>query len=975
MGKRGRLGKRITGAKSTEAQSKRVRVDQSANFDAQRNRRSHQDVLNRRIPGQGRNVAGARKNALKVRKQSLLRQYKAQGRANTFMDMRFGEGDKSLSVDQKALLRFQRQREKELSELQRNVDQGGVETGLALLSHQGGDLGARARFEHEIDDDALGKFDAELVDQHHFGGGGDGNAKVEAERTRDPNRPKSRREAMMEMIAKSKQKKAELFMAKERDDEEMERLDDAFNDIAGELFFRAPSSRSAVFVPTSDKERALHKQQSAKAADQYKDYNKYYKSMILEARGAATDRTKSPAEIAREEAARLKKLEASRLRRMNGEKDEEEEEAAEDAAAAAAADDGDGKFALNRGLLGPASDSSDDEMDEVPVRKVKFAAAEAPSAAAQAAAARPEDDEMPFVIRCPASYVTLCRNVRRWCGAAAAAEGPAEVTSASLFRTMLSRIVACSSVHVKMSKDDRATSMVQLGRFAKHLLLLLRDAVDGQGELPFARAELGACADAIHDTMWRLAQDASSVVAGVVLHFLTQLCDRTGLHMLSQSLDAADAAADAVGVSPWASAWPSCGELMVLQLIPALFPGSDKRHVVMTPTLMLVETLLARCPLRSNRDLARGVVLTHVALRFVGDSKRFVGSIAAFVSALLVHATGCAHPVIAAESAAQFCVGRCPSFSTLPARVKPGWIAKAAGVSDLHIMPWMLAEAKTPALAKRKKGKASATDVAVARTAAPVLHGALSALIRVCALYGDLPSFPELLGADLRSALESVAANEQLVNTLTPALRLHFVRATTMFAATCDAAASKRRAIGVQKSSGLSTLKILDPLFSDKYTPGSSQTAVTIAEQVRAEHKALKQTLKQGRKNAARELRRDSEFIGRERDKDVRSAACRALQLWCTSLHSPVPLPTLLSLFHRPSLSTGCEEERGAKEGASEEQTVYGGGCGNAQRDGAEARGARRGEGKAIKVAAATTKDYVARSTRRSLTPATQRHE
>ena len=904
MGKRGRLGKRITGAKSTEAQSKRVRVDQSANFDAQRNRRSHQDVLNRRVPGQGRNVAGARKNALKVRKQSLLRQYKAQGRANTFMDMRFGEGDKSLSVDQKALLRFQRQREKELSELQRSVDEGGVETGLALLSHQGGKPGARARFEHEIDDDALGKFDAELVDQHHFGGGGDGNAKVEEERTRDPNRPKSRREAMMEMIAKSKQKKAELFMEKERDDEEMERLDDAFDDIAGELFFRAPSSRSAVFVPTSDKERALHKEQSAKAVDNYKDYNKLYKSMILEARGAATDRTKSPAEIAREEAARLKKLEASRLRRMNGEKEEEEEEAAEDeaAAAAAAADDGDGKFALNRGLLGPASDSSDDEMDEVPVRKVKFAAAEAPSAAAQAAAARPEDDEMPFVIRCPASYVTLCRNVRRWCGAAAAAEGPAEVTPASLFRTMLSRIVACSSVHVKMSKDDRAKSMVQLGRFGKHLLLLLRDAVDGREELPFALAELGACADAIHDTMWRLSQDASSVVAGVVLHFLTQLCDRTGLHMLSQSLDAADAAADAVGVSPWASAWPSCGELMVLQLIPALFPGSDKRHVVMTPTLMLVETLLARCPLRSNRDLARGVVLTHVALRFVGDSKRFVGSIVAFVSALLVHATGCARPVIAAESAAQFCVGHCPSFSTLPARVKPGWIAKAAGVSDLHILPWMLADAKTPASAKKKKGKASAADVAVARTAAPVLHGALSALIRVCALYGDLPSFPELLGADLRSALESVAANEKLINTLTPVLRQHFVRATTTLVATCDAAASKRRAIGVQKSAGLSTLKILDPLFSDKYTPGSSQTAVTIAEQVRAEHKALKQTLKQGRKNAARELRRDSEFIGRERDKDVRSVAYNDVRSRCGVPPSAHPL-LLLSLSPSPSLS------------------------------------------------------------------------
>tara|TARA_B110000208_G_C11753696_1_gene424374 strand:+ start:71 stop:1078 length:1008 start_codon:yes stop_codon:yes gene_type:complete len=312
------LGSKVTGGSkkaSAKSQSKkRLRVDHSANFDAQKNKRTHQDVLNRRIPGQGRNVAGSRKNALQVRKHSLLRQYKAQGRANTFTDMRFGEGDSSLTTDDRALLRFQRQREKELSAQQRDVDAGGVETAMALLPHQGGD---RMRFEHEYDDDALGAFDAELVDQHHFGGGdGDGNgngaaASAANEKTRDPNRPKTRREAMMEMIAKSKQKKAELFMAKERDEQEMERLDTAFADIQSELFFRPPSERSAVFVQRSDAERAREETQRARAVDNYSDYNKLYSSMQREARGAATNRTKTAAEIAREEAARLKKLEVN----------------------------------------------------------------------------------------------------------------------------------------------------------------------------------------------------------------------------------------------------------------------------------------------------------------------------------------------------------------------------------------------------------------------------------------------------------------------------------------------------------------------------------------------------------------------------------------------------------------------------------------------------------------------------------------
>ena len=216
---------------------------------------------------------------------------------------------------------------------------------------------------------------------------------------------------------------------------------------------------------------------------------------------------------------------------MHGDKSEDEGGDAEQAEEQADGEGGEYQGdATNRGLLGPASDSSDDEIDELPVRRVSFAAAQTD---AEALEKKKNDREMPFVIRCPPSYIQLCRNVRRWCGApiesdadADADEGSEEgsasrgspgkllffhdllmteyftniriiyngiimTTLAVLFRTMLDRIVACSSIHVKMNKADRSTSMVQLGRFAKHLLLLLCDIVDGEHGLPFARDDIG----------------------------------------------------------------------------------------------------------------------------------------------------------------------------------------------------------------------------------------------------------------------------------------------------------------------------------------------------------------------------------------------------------------------------------------------------------------------------------------------------
>lgn len=50
------------------------------------------------------------KNSLQ-RNKTLLQEYKQRGKSNTFLDHRFGEKDETLTEDDRAILRFQRERQ------------------------------------------------------------------------------------------------------------------------------------------------------------------------------------------------------------------------------------------------------------------------------------------------------------------------------------------------------------------------------------------------------------------------------------------------------------------------------------------------------------------------------------------------------------------------------------------------------------------------------------------------------------------------------------------------------------------------------------------------------------------------------------------------------------------------------------------------------------------------------------------------
>lgn len=116
--------------------------------------------------------------ALEKRKRTLLVEYHANKKVNTFKDRRFGEGDPSVSLEERMLMRFQKERQRRArrsSSGMYNLDQTGFgdddddEDGGLRLTHKGraiGDqdfVGAGDGFGSSDEEDERGQLGRDIV--------------------------------------------------------------------------------------------------------------------------------------------------------------------------------------------------------------------------------------------------------------------------------------------------------------------------------------------------------------------------------------------------------------------------------------------------------------------------------------------------------------------------------------------------------------------------------------------------------------------------------------------------------------------------------------------------------------------------------------------------------------------------------------------------------------------------------------------
>jgi nucleolar protein 14 len=73
-----------------------------------------------------------------------------------------------------------------------------------------------------------------------------------------------------------------------------------------------------------------------------------------------------------------------------------------------------------------------------------------------------------------------------------------------------------------------------------------------------------------------------------------------------------------------AKTWPGLPELVFLRILGVLWPTSDMRHIIVSPTRLLMGSYLGLCKIRSFIDAASGLFLCTLFLQYENRSKRFV---------------------------------------------------------------------------------------------------------------------------------------------------------------------------------------------------------------------------------------------------------------------------------------------------------------------------------------------------------------
>jgi len=313
-------------------------------FDKFQNSRSKHEVVNRRVKGEDRDVGRAREKATEQRKKRITTQLKASKSSNIFTDKRFGENDPALSLEEKMFMRFQKERSSRLrSSKLFNLDDD--DTPGELLTHKGQILGAGNSLNDDLSDDDNndddGALDKEVVNTLHFGGG--------LVPVKDQSRnnqgiygpasaPKTRQEMLQEIVMKSKLAKLERKEAKEAQENGTAKIDDDFDALlaSADLEFRPMGRDRGRFEREQEKVEqeiciaAGLSAEKPKEDDVFSNYDKELRAMAFEAKVRATDRTKTPEELALEARERLQKAEEARLTRMHGPTDAEMEQEAEE---------------------------------------------------------------------------------------------------------------------------------------------------------------------------------------------------------------------------------------------------------------------------------------------------------------------------------------------------------------------------------------------------------------------------------------------------------------------------------------------------------------------------------------------------------------------------------------------------------------------------------------------------------------------
>ncbi|KAK5124108.1 hypothetical protein LTR85_001811 [Meristemomyces frigidus] len=603
-----------------------------------------------------------------MRRRQLLPEMQRRNKVGGLVDRRIGEGDPGMTAEERAVQRFAREKEGKrggnVFDLEGSDDEAGG--GLTHLGKSLNDLGeddfaegVSAGSEASEDDDGRvlrrkrrrsSASDEDAVD----------NAQGEDEQ---PERKKTKKEVMQEVIAKSKLHKYERQKVKEDDEDLIDELDKGMADMLAILQGHKPVSKEIEKAAEAavagkedappqmnpDRQRLLDGMDRVKAD---KEYEVRLRQLAQDTRAQPSERTKTEEEKAAKEARRLKELEEKRSKRMRGEdvsddeeekneasvapangastvpegifeEEEEQDEAAEFGFTSAAAQSkateeeqpvhvDEDEFAFDEDLIASdpemepsdeseRSDESDDEAD--------------PTEAAD----EEEDDE----------FVKGIMGGENGSSANTAALGVKPAV------TGLSYTYLCPRTHAELLDVVKDLAGEQLPIVIQRVRALHHPSLSASNKEAMADFS-GALVD--HIAYMAVHKQPLAVIEQVIRH----------LHSLSRTYPVQTAEAYRRRLIAFHERGaPDAGDLVILTAIGSIYPTSDHFHQVVTPAITLMARWLGMNATATDtaERRATGAFLVALCVSYQGLSKRVVPEALRFT----LRALGITKPAISAE--------------------------------------------------------------------------------------------------------------------------------------------------------------------------------------------------------------------------------------------------------------------------------------------------------------------------------------
>lgn len=612
------MGKAAPGRRGPQAAAAAASRVGGNPFEVKLNRQKFQ-ILGRKTRHDVGLPGVARSRAHRKRTQTLLKEYKEKGKSSVFKDKRFGEYDTKLNPEEKMMKRFALEQQKNYKKNIYNLNED------EDLTHYGQSLADIEKLNDIVDSDSdaeeSGALSAELT-ASHFGGGGLLSKKALPEhQDEEDKKPKSRKELIEELIAKSKQEKRERQTQRENTLELTEKLNSDWKEIQSLLSHRPSKSE---------------KQNQAEEKPKPDEYDIMVRELGFEMKAQPSGRLKTEEELAKEEEERLRQLEADRLRRMRGEDEPEVKKkpthiSADDLADGFLLDKDDRRMLSYHDGKPNIEDNEDEKMEgeegdgeEMESEEGSDSDGESVDNHSDIESEEEEDVELPSASeeQKEGSEGSKKSQINKQAKKEAAKlelpytfavpESYDQFKALLLERTMEEQLLVVERIQKSNHASLAAGNKAKLEKLFGYILEYV-------GELAVKEPPELQTIDKLVPTLYDLCQMFPKAANNRVNRIL-----QDAAHDMDEILEVKGHAA-----------LPGLDMIMYLKIIAILFPTSDFWHPVTTPAMVYMSQLLTKCPIATLQDVVKGLLVCCLFLEYVSLSKRFIPELVNFLLGIL----------------------------------------------------------------------------------------------------------------------------------------------------------------------------------------------------------------------------------------------------------------------------------------------------------------------------------------------------